>query len=211
MGADESGTLRRLGFIENREEAFATARTAAEKAVSLDPNEAIAHIVMGATHITAGETEMGIGEMQTAISLNPNLENGHNALAFAYHYGAGQMEQALQHYDTALRLSPRSPTRSSQLFLKGSALRNLGRHNEAVAYCLEACQVPDSGYLPYMHLAAALAESGQIEGARAALETAIQRQPALSISHIRTNFVGMHETTLNSLLNSLRKAGVPEE
>ncbi len=37
----------------------------------------------------------------------------------------------------------------------------------------------------------------------------MQLQPALSISFIRSRFVSMHETTLESLLDSLRKAGVP--
>ena len=46
--------------------------------------------------------------------------------------------------------------------------------------------------------------------AQAAVKNAIQLQPALSISFTRSGFVGVHETTLNSLLDSLRKAGVPE-
>ncbi len=93
---------------------------------------------------------------------------------------------------------------------KGLALRVLGRHDEAVANCRQACQFPDSGFLPYMLLAAALAEAGQKSEAQAAVEKAMQLQPALSIDFIRNNFVGMHETTLKSLLDSLRKAGVPE-
>ena len=95
--------------------------------------------------------------------------------------------------------------------MKGTALRFLGRHDEAIAHCRQACQFPDSGYHPHMHLAAALAEAGQNSEAQAALEKAMQLQPALSISFIRSRFVGEHETTLTSLLGSLRKAGLPEE
>ena len=94
--------------------------------------------------------------------------------------------------------------------IKGSALRFLGRHDEAIAHCRQACQIPDSGFLPHMHLAAALAEDGQESEAQAAVEKAMQLQPALSISFIRSLFPGMHKTTLKSLLDSLRKAGVPE-
>ena len=93
---------------------------------------------------------------------------------------------------------------------KGSALRFLGRHDEAIAWCRKACQLPDSGYMPHMHLAAALAEVGQKSAAQAAVAKAMQIQPALSIGFIRSNFVGAHETSLKSLLASLRKAGVPE-
>ncbi len=61
-----------------------------------------------------------------------------------------------------------------------------------------------------MHLAAALAEAGQESEAQAAVEKATQLEPALSIGFIRSHFFGMHETILESMLVSLRKAGVPE-
>ena len=144
------------------------------------------------------------------IAINPNFAWGHHGLGFAYVYGAGQAEQALPHYDTALRLSPRDPMRWMMLMRKGSVLRSLGRHDEAIAICRQACQVPDTSHMPHVHLAAALAEAGQKSAAREAVEKAIQLEPALSISFIRDHHVGAHETTLKSLLDSLRKAGVPE-
>ena len=94
--------------------------------------------------------------------------------------------------------------------VKGTSLRILGHHDESVAHCRQACQSPDAGFLPYMHLAAALAEARQNSEAGAAVEKAMQLQPAFSIGFIRKQFASMHETTLQSLLGSLRKAGVPE-
>ncbi len=199
-----------LGYAEDMAKAVASARAAAEQAVSLDPNEPVAHVAMGRVHIHAGEVEMAIGEMQTAIAINPNFAWGYYGLGFAHHYSAGQAEQALPHFDAALRLSPRDPMRFRVFMLKGSALRVLGRHDEAIAHCRQACQFPDSGYHPHMHLAAALAEAGQASEAKGAVEKAMQLQPALSISFIRSRFVEEHETTFKSLLDSLRKAGVPE-
>ena len=61
-----------------------------------------------------------------------------------------------------------------------------------------------------MHLAAALAETGKKDEARAAVEKATRLQPALSIDFIRNSFVGANETFLTDLFDSLRKAGVPE-
>ncbi len=94
--------------------------------------------------------------------------------------------------------------------MKGCALRFLGHHDEAIANCRQACQLPDSGFLPQMNLAAALVEAGQKSEAQTAVEKATQLQPALSISFIRSRFVGPRETILKSLLDSLRKAGMPE-
>jgi adenylate cyclase len=200
----------RLGYFEDTAKAVTSARAAAERAASLDPNEPVARYVLGRVHIFAGEPEMAIDEMQSAISINANFGWGYYGLCFAYHYGAGQAEQALPHFDAALQLSPRDPSRWSILSFKGSVLRDLGRHDEAIAYCRQSCQIPDAPFAPYMHLAAALAEAGQISEARVAVERATQLQSALSISFIRSNYVGAHETYLNGLLDSLRKAGVPE-
>ena len=199
-----------LGYAEDMAKALASARAAAQHSVSLDPNEPMAHFALGRANIYSGEVEMGIGEMRTAITINPNFARGHYGLGWAYHRGAGQTEQALPHYDTALRLSPRDPLRWRSLMQKGSVLRVLGRHDEAIAHCRQACQIPDSGFQPHMHLAAALAEAGQKSEAQGAVEKAMQLQPAFSIGFVRNRYVGANETFLASLFDSLRKAGLPE-
>ena len=95
--------------------------------------------------------------------------------------------------------------------VKGNALRFLGRYDEAIAFGRRACQVPGVGYLPHLHLAVTLTEAGHDEAARSAVAEAVQLQPSLSIDYIRNRFADMRETTLNSLLESVRKAGMPEE
>ncbi len=70
--------------------------------------------------------------------------------------------------------------------------------------------VPRCRSFAYLNLAAALAEAGQKREARAAVDKAMQLQPTFTISTFRDRLVGMHETSLKSLLDSLRKAGVPE-
>ena len=199
-----------MGKAELTATAAAEARAAAEKALSLDPNEAMAHFVLARLHIGVGEIEMGISESRTAIAINPNFARGHYGLGWAHYFGFGEAEQALPHLDTALRLSPRDPLRWMTLMVKGSALRFLGRHDEAVAHCRQSCQVPNVGYLPYMNLAGALAEAGQKSEARAAADKAMQLRPALSIDLIRDQLVRLHETPLKSLLDALRKAGCRE-
>ena len=196
------------------EQSRASARASALRAVSLDPNEAMAHFALGRVHVFSGEPEMAIAEMQKAIAINPNFAPGYYGLGFSYYYAAGRADEALPHFSTALRLSPRGPWRRMTLTLMGSTFRFLGRHDEAVAYCRQACQFPEAGLWPHMHLAAALAEAGQKNEAQVAVSRAVELQPTFSISflrsQLRSQLIGMHETTLNSLLESLRKAGVPE-
>jgi len=201
----------RYGDDEDAANTATLARGEAEQAVSLNPNEPVAHFVLGRMHITVGEFEMALGDMQTAISVNPNSAWGHFGIGLAYLLGARQAEQALPHFDTALRLSPRDPMRWRPLMVKGNALRSLGRYDEAIAFGRQACQVPGIGYLPHLHLAVTLSEAGHDEAARSAVAEAAQLHPALSIDFIRNRFAEMRETTLNSILESVRKAGLPEE
>ena len=198
------------GYVEDRAEVMASARVAAERAVSLDMNEPMAHFSLGRAHIFDGEVEIGLGEQQAAIAINPNFARGHFGLGWARYHGAGQAEQALPHFDTALRLRPRDPTRWAALMMKGSVLRDLGRHDQAVAYCRQACQFPDSPFGPQLYLACALADAGQISEAQAAIDKAIQLQPSLSVAFFHGLYPGAHETFLKSLFVSLRKAGLPE-
>ena len=65
-----------------------------EQAVSLDANEPMAHYVLGRIYLYSGENEMAIGQMQTAIAINPNFALGHHGLGVAYHLGAGLAERA---------------------------------------------------------------------------------------------------------------------
>jgi TolB-like protein/Flp pilus assembly protein TadD len=198
------------GFTEDRAGRMASTRAAAEIAVLLDANEPLAHFVLGRLLSLAGDAEMAIGEMETAIAINPNFALGHFGLGFAYMNGAGLPEKALPHFDTSLRLNPRDPLRFAPLMLKGSALRFLGRCDEAVAVCRQACQFPNAGFMPHMQLAAALGEAGRVIEARAAFEKAADCLPALSIGFLRDSYSGMSEAYLDSLFDSLRKAGVPE-
>ncbi len=199
------------GRAGDREGTMAAAREAAERAISLDPNEAVAHHVLGRVQVLFGEVDGAIREIKTAIAINANHGTAHFVLGFAHHYGAGEAERALPHYDIALRLSPRDPMRWTFLMLKASALRFLGRHSEAVESARQACQFPDCAAIAYMHLAACSAEAGLGNEARAAIETGLRLEPALSIEFIRQAFIAMHANTMNSLIDSLRKAGLPEE
>ena len=182
----------------------------AEKVVSLDANEPMAHLALGRTYLLTGEIEMALAENQTAIAINANFARAHHGLGFAYHYGAGQPEEALPHLDTALRLSPRDPWRWITLMVKGSALRYLGQYEEAIEYCQQACLSTDGGHLPLFNLAAALAEAGRQKEASLAVSRAIKLRPSFTISELRKRLVGMNEECLNNYASSLRKAGVPE-
>ncbi|MEM7021322.1 MAG: tetratricopeptide repeat protein [Pseudomonadota bacterium] len=197
-----------LRYADQMGEFFSSALASAEQAVALDPDDQMARYALGRLYLFNGETESGIAEMQAAIATNPNFDRGYHGLGWAYYFGFGQAEKALPHFDSALRLNPRSPMHWSTLMLKGTALRFLGRHDEAVAHCRRACQFPGVGFLPYIHLTAALGAAGQKAAAQTALEKVTQHQPSFSISFVRNLWANQHEAPLKSFCDGLRKAGV---
>ncbi len=200
-----------IGFVEDRAAAMALSGAAAKKAISLDQNDPVAHFAQGRLNFYAGDIEMAIGEMKTAITINPNFAGGHYGIGWAYACGAARWEQALPHLENAIRLSPRDPMRWQALMVMGMVLRFLGRYDEAIAAGRQACQFPETSYQPQTNLASTLAAAGQISEAQAAVKNTMQLEPKLSIRFIRDIYVGAHETYLTGYFDGLRKAGLPEE
>ncbi len=87
---------------------------------------------------------------------------------------SGQTEQALAQADAAIAANPRA---ASARFLKGVALSDLGRSDQAidvfVALTQDFPELPD----PYNNLAVLYAARGQLEPALAALQQALRNDP----------------------------------
>ena len=199
-----------LGFAEGAEGHLAATREVAEQAVTLDANEAMAHVVLGRVDVLLGRMERALEEMQASIDINPNFAFGHASKGWARFYGLADLETALEYFETALRLSPRDPLRFVILMVKGVVLRNLGRIDDAVTAGLQSCRLQSVGYLPHMHLAVTLARAGRNEEAREALGKARRIEPTLSLALVRGTRVGMHKTMFEETLEGLAKAGLPE-
>src|SRR5215468_1416877 len=106
-----------------------------------------------------------IALVDRALALNPNFARG-------WHVGgilrlfAGQPDLAIEHAETALRLSPRARIGTS-LSLIGQALFLAQRFDESVPKLLLAIQEDPSFPAPYRYLAACYAHMGRLAEARA--------------------------------------------
>ena len=92
----------------------------------------------------------------------------------------GEPAQALEFLDAYLRTAPDDPRAR---FLKGVALADAGRRDEAIAVFLKLTE--DHPELPesYNNLAVLYAQQGLYERARQALEMAIQAHPSYAVAH----------------------------
>ena len=105
---------------------------AAEKALALDPDLAVAHLARGRILWTPANHfphEKAIQEYRRALSLNPSLDEARNQLALVYcHIGA--FDEALQESRKAVTINP---TNNLAQFRIGQTLNLQGKYEEALS------------------------------------------------------------------------------
>jgi tetratricopeptide (TPR) repeat protein len=84
---------------------FAAAETTITKALSLAPNYALAHVVLGCVLIFKKRVARGIAECEQALALDRNLAEAHALISMAKHF-LGRSAETEFHAHEALRLSP---------------------------------------------------------------------------------------------------------
>jgi TolB-like protein/Tfp pilus assembly protein PilF len=94
------------GFMaDDRTTRLASAQTAAIKALSLAPNHAFAHLVLGSFYSAVNRSDEAIAEFEHTLMLDRNLVYAHALIGMAK-TALGRAEEAENHYREALRLSP---------------------------------------------------------------------------------------------------------
>ena len=95
-------------FTDDRTARRKAAETAATKALTLAPNHARAHSILGSIYAFTNRVELGIAEFERAAALDRNLAVAHGGIGMAkYFIGRGLETEA--HVREALRLSPHDP------------------------------------------------------------------------------------------------------
>ena len=98
-------TKLRFGWADNPEDDLKRAISHAQKAVSLAPDNYVAHFALGRVRMQQGNQTSAIGAFETALLLNPSSADALNALAQSYFY-IGQNERALEALAESARIDP---------------------------------------------------------------------------------------------------------
>jgi TolB-like protein/DNA-binding winged helix-turn-helix (wHTH) protein/Flp pilus assembly protein TadD len=199
-------------MTDDRAARLAAAETALIKALSLAPQHAPAHRLLGHVKIFTNRGAQGIAECDQALALDRNSAHAHGLIGCAkILMGRGAETEA--HVQEALRLSPRDTLANVWVMFAGLAKLQLGADEEAVARF--RCSVDINRNLPGAHffLAAALAHLGRLDEARSAVQAGLALNPAFTISRFRNNVPSDNSTYLakrERLYEGMRIAGVPE-
>ena len=191
-------------LLEDRDGAYAMALAAARTAVSLDREDAHAHVALGFASQYV-DVQAAVRAFEEALSLNPNLASAHFGFGVTL-LGAGRTEEAVDHVTTAMRLSPRDPLMASYRAVLGSARFALGDDEGALALLPSAAR----GDLPRGRRTAVRVAALALLGREAEMRE--ERDHLLATyPHVTVSLVVRHAGDLGGrLAEGLRKAGLPE-
>jgi TolB-like protein len=198
---------------DDRAAQLAAAEAMLNRALSMDPHYAGAHLALGAVQMFTNRATQGIWECEHALALDRNLADAHGCIGMAKYF-VGCAEQTEGHIQEALRLSPRDIFAYRWMLFVGIAKAQLGADAEAASWLRRSIEANRNFPLAHFHLAAALALLGQLDDARAAAQAGLALDLGFNLRRYRVNALSDNPLYLAGRERScegMRMAGVPEE
>jgi TolB-like protein len=161
-----------LFHLRDNASAVALAETHALRAVALDPNDATAHAALAWTASAAGDAVAGLARAERALTINPSHVDAHRCRTASLIW-LGRLEEAREEGDLCVRLSPHDPRSwmsQHHLLMATYLMRD---YVSAVEAGLRVLDAHPAASLAYRWIAAALAQMGRIDEARAVLRRAV--------------------------------------
>jgi TolB-like protein len=192
----------------------AAAETTITKTLSLAPNHALAHLVLGAVLIFTNRVAQGMAECEQALALDRNLAGAHALIGHAkFLLGRGAETEA--HINEAFRLSPRDILAHRWFLSIGSAKRQLNADAEAVVWLRRSLDANRNYSIAHFVLAAGLARLGELDEARANVQAGLALDPSFTIRRYRDIASAWSDNPTyragrERVIEGMRLAGVPE-
>jgi TolB-like protein/Tfp pilus assembly protein PilF len=191
---------------------FVAAEAVLIRALSLAPNHARAHSVLGLVQSSTNRAVQGIAECERALALDHNLADAHAFIGLAKFF-LGRSEETEAHIHEALRLSPRDNNAYRWSMFVGLAKLALGADVEAVAWLRRSIEANRNHPVPHFFLAAALALLGSLDEARAAAQAGLVLNPTFTLRRFRSSAKSNNPAYLagrERVYEGMHMAGVPE-
>lgn len=197
---------------EDRIARFSAAEEMANEALSICPNHATAHWVLGGAYIYTGRVAQGVAECEEALRLDHNSAYAHGFIGLAKYY-MGRAAETEGHVLEAIRLSPRDKT----IYLWASSVAvaklQLGLDAEAAVWLRRTIEANRNFAFGHFLLAATLSLLGALDEARAAVRAGLALDPDFSIRRIIASQLSDNPNYLagrERICEGMRKAGVQE-
>lgn len=201
-----------LGYAEDPGKSIAEALTAGKKALSLDDRDPVAYFALGRAYMVHGDHDASIAELRKSVALNPSFAQARHGLGMVLAL-AGQLDEAAEQLNMALRLSPRDPLRFATETILSLTYSLKGEFDVAAEWAQSAIHLPQAakgGYFPFAALASSLGNLGRIDEAHGAIQGARKQKPDLSLSYVIKIVPAKFPGGMDMYLEGLRKAGLTE-
>jgi TolB-like protein/DNA-binding winged helix-turn-helix (wHTH) protein/Tfp pilus assembly protein PilF len=194
------------GWTSMPSESLERASRLAAKATRIDSALPQAHFVGGQVKLFQRRHAQAIASAERALEVDPNYADAYALLAWTLNY-AGQSDQALTALERAIRLNPKPP--ASYLEILGEIHFAQGEYQESASTFRRVLGI-NPGYLrARMWYAAAIAQAESEDEAQWEVAELLVASPLLTLSRLEFAFPFQNHRILETVMNSLRKAGLP--
>jgi adenylate cyclase len=196
-------------WTQSPEDSRAQLAEGSRRCVDLDDKNPWGHWLLGVSHRLSGQLQKAIDALELAIQLNPSFTLAHHELGITLAM-CGRPDDALLHFEKAIRLSPQD--RYIWLFLFGRALAHAfaQRYEEAVESVQRSLQRNPTWFFSYLVLAASSAFLGREEDARTAVRALLRLNPDFTLTGVKLFLAAADPSSAESAIDLLHKAGLPE-
>jgi adenylate cyclase len=191
------------GFEDGLERALPMA----EKAVSLDPDSAIAHMRLGWTLCFMRQFDSALSSFETAKTLGPDLAEVHAYYAMFLNY-TGKGAEGLEMFTTAYRLEPIAPAVWD--VMSGYSYWELHRYDEAAIRFRTVIDRLPGFLMTYMFLASVCVDLDRIDEAKDQVRALLAINSRWSLYNADRIFPILSDDKRRRFLENLREAGLPE-
>ena len=203
-----------MSFLaDDRTARLAAAEDALTTALSMAPENALAHLLLGVVQMHTDRASQGVRSCERALDLDRNLAAAHAQIGDGKLL-LGQPEETEAHIQEALRLSPRDTHVYLWCMFAGLAKFQLGREEEAVVWLRRSIDANRNYPSSHFILAAALARLGRLPEARSEVRAGLAINPTFTIARFRAGVSSDDPAAVadwERYVDDLRAAGVPEE
>ena len=193
------------GWTDDRTASLRQAERIATHAIEIKPVLPVAYFVRGLSYREQHEYIKALVEAQKAIEYDPSYANAYVLLATLLYY-AGRPEEGLARIQQAMQINPHHPY--NYHFHLGQAYFVLHRYREAIDALNHGLSSYPASERMRVWLAAALAQSGDIEEAKWEAEQIVSVNPDFSIQRMIQSFPFSNPADLENFIAGLRLAGL---
>jgi len=197
----------RFGWEKDRAATYEAALDCAARALAADPGCGEAYTIIGYVRTFQRRHEEAVAAAEKAITLSPSGTDAYH-MAGMYHGYAGNFQKAALYEEQAQRLSPVEIHVS--MVDEARARFHLGEFSAARDTALRVLTEKPRWLTAQTILVAAFWNLGSEDEARAIVRELLVRHPDFSVSRWARSLPYRRQEDLDTLLNPLRMAGLPE-